>query len=251
MLRHFFGTNLREHGVDIDTAKELLGHTSRSTTEIYWHVKQDEKKRAIEAIDIKPTFLGRVSQSLFGQKHPAHRWREVTPRAIQITPMQHGLTDFHVGRKKELETLHDLSDKQVNTLIFGQQGIGKSHLLDNYNHDKIIRIDDLRQPRRVLGGMLLELFNGEKEEILKMLTRIGSEDEFINKVANRESIKRLTELAIDVTQPKEYTIVIDDLTDITKIGVRILEKLKTISISSPPPAKSKSIFVPASPTSND
>jgi hypothetical protein len=220
MLRHFFGTNLREHGVDIDTAKELLGHTSRNTTEIYWHVKQDEKKRAIEAIDIKPTFLARVNQSLFGQKHPAPR------PDIQVTPMQHGLTNFHVGRKKELETLHDLSDKQVNTLIFGQQGIGKSHLLDNYNHDKIIRIDDLRQPRRVLGGMLLELFNGEKEEILKMLTRIGSEDEFINKVANRESIKRLTELAIDVTKPKEYTIVIDDLTDITKIGVRILEKLK-------------------------
>ena len=223
MLRHFFGTNLKDHGVDIDTAKELLGHASRNTTEIYWHVKHEEKKRAIEAIDVKPTLLARVNHALFGRRR---RWREAAPRAIQITPMQHGLTKFHVGRQKELETLHDLSDKQVNTLILGPQGIGKSHLLDNYNHARVIRVDDLRQPRRVLAGMLLELFQGEKEEILKMLTRIGSEDEFVNKVANRESLKRLTDLAIDVTQPKEYTIVIDDLTDLTKMGVRILEKLK-------------------------
>lgn len=220
MLRHFFGTNLREHGVDIDTAKELLGHASRTTTEIYWHVKHDEKKRAIEAIDERPNLLMRINQSLFGRRRPAPR------PEVQITPMQHGLTDFHVGRQKELDTLYDLSNKQVNTLIIGPQGIGKSHLLDNYNHEKIIRVDDLRQPRRVMGGLLLELFYGEKEEILKMLTRIGCEDDFINKVANRESIKRLCELAIDVTQPKEYTIVIDDLTDITKMGVRILEKLK-------------------------
>ena len=42
----------------------------------------------------------------------------------------------------------------------------------------------------------------------------------------KESIKRLTELAIQITQKLEYTIIVDDATNITNTGVRILEKLK-------------------------
>ena len=48
----------------------------------------------------------------------------------------------------------------------------------------------------------------------------------LTKVVMKETIKRLTELAIQVTEKGEYTILIDDVTDITKSGVRMLEKLK-------------------------
>lgn len=151
-------------------------------------------------------------------------WFRQAP-SVAIMPMEMGLTHFHIGRKAEIEWLTELSQKQVNLLITGTMGIGKSHLLDNFNIGKIIRVDDFRYPKNVLGGILLELFNNDKDAILEKLVEV-KDYKALEKIATKESSKRLCRLAIEVTQPKEYTLIIDDLTDITKVGVRILEKLK-------------------------
>src|SRR5664280_1712345 len=50
MLRHTAATNWVRAGVDIDVIQALLGHASLASTTVYLHARDDDKRRAVEAV---------------------------------------------------------------------------------------------------------------------------------------------------------------------------------------------------------
>ena len=220
-LRHTYATRLAAEGVDMLRLSRLLGHKKSSTTEIYAHVPEIQLREAVQRIDRQSWW-----RRLYRRHFPAPR--------VHVLPTRRGeKTQFIIGRKAELAKLVELCDKKVNVLLTGPQGIGKSHLLENYNAGKMLRVDDMTRGKKVLAGLVLELFDQDKDAVIAAV--YSNQDRDGNALVNREDLgqivmkdseKRLHEVLVTITQPQEYTIIIDRGDYLTPTAIRILERLK-------------------------
>jgi len=211
MLRHTFASDLVQEGADIRTAQDLLGHASAKTTEIYLHVAEDRKRTAIQNLD-KRSVYKRIKDKWFPRKN------------VFILNNTGHFNKVHVGRQEELKVINELFHKKINLIITGPQGIGKSQILGMFGGDKVLRLDDFKGVKSTVANILLELYDGDKEKIIDLMTQEAD----INKVITKNSVPNLIKMIEKVTTKNEYTLLIDDLTHITAAGVNALEKLKNI-----------------------
>ncbi len=212
MLRNTFAHRIVQEN-KLSIAKELLGNPSIEVTEKHLQISIDQKETAIESIE-QDSLITRLYRKLFPLP------------TIDIIPTEIGITNFHIGRKMEMQKLHDFGKKKINLLITGEQGVGKTHLLDNYQDGNLIRIGDLSTTKRMIAGLLLHLFETDKEAIAKTIYEKQLNKNDMDTLVYRETIKRMTELLIQITEQYEYTLLIDDVTRIPPTGVLALEKLK-------------------------
>jgi hypothetical protein len=210
-LRHSFGAKQAAAGTSLETTARLLGHSGTDVTfQFYYHMPERVLRAAVERTE-PAGFWVTLRKRFFPKKF------------VHIQPMAEGLTRFHVGRKQELLRLADLSEKKVNVLLVGAQGVGKSHLLQNLKIEKVLRADEVANPKKFVGGMLLMLHEGDKDAVIDLVTKNAD----IKKYIQSETLGNLVECLISVTNAREYTLLIDDVSQLTPGGLKVMEKLRT------------------------
>lgn len=205
-LRHTFVTDLVDQGTPIHVVREMVGHSDIRVTQMYVHASEQRKREAAAKLEGKNMFT-RFKEKLFPQKQID----------VSMLPMSVG-AKVHIGRKKELLEVATLAEKKVNTLLIGDRGVGKSHILDNYQSDKVLRIDDFSEFKKTLANLLLHLSRGEKGEVMSLLN--------LNiEVITKASAKRIVEVLTQITEKHEFTIIVDDASRITPSVIAPLEML--------------------------
>ena len=72
-LRHTFASRLVRSGVDLITVKDLLGHYSVRTTERYTHSNQEQKRKAVELLNVQTS--GKKGQKVVNLSPICHTGR--------------------------------------------------------------------------------------------------------------------------------------------------------------------------------
>jgi hypothetical protein len=213
-LRHSFATHHLSAGTSLAEIKTMLGHDSFNTTLIYAEIPTEELRTRINAVTNNPQpWYQRLYYFLIPK-----------PKA-QLINIDFSQSYFTVGRNTELMNLNSNINKNINTLLIGKIGSGKSHLLKNLTIDKkVLRLDDTDNIKKSLAQILLFLFK-EKETVLAVLWKDFTTEE-VNKKIQRENVIHLCDTISASVKPYEYCIIIDDITNITPTAKKVIERLK-------------------------
>jgi len=213
-LRHTFATQHIANGTPLENIKELLGHEKFDTTLIYSHIPEELLRNNIakvESVDL--TIFDRIKEILF-------------PKINKLINISSPINMQLVGRTDVFNSITDLVSRNINTIIIGGIGTGKTSILENLKFDKkILKFDDTDNIKKSLIFMLLYLFKNDKEHIAKLM--FGDFDlDKIKVLLNRESIKNLCDEIKKLVSPGEYILLIDNVDRITPKAIKTLEELK-------------------------
>lgn len=214
-LRHSFATSHLANGTQLEDIKTMLGHSSYDTTLIYAKIPLERLTERVNAVTSNPPTIW---QRFF---------RKIVPqKSAKLININFTNNHFTIGRNKELALINDHLLKGINTIILGGIGVGKSHLIEQIETEKkILRFDDSESIKQSLVQLILYLFKGDKKAALELVWKDFSIDQVKNQI-QRENNIQLCNTIISIVKPKEYILLIDDITRITPSGRKVLERLK-------------------------
>jgi len=213
-LRHTFATHHLNEGTTLPEIKEMLGHINYNTTLIYASIPTDKLKERVNAVTSKPlNFYQKLARFFSPTKKQ------------KLINLDFSEQYFTIGRNKELQFLNNNIALNINTIVTGSIGTGKTHLLNNIQTDKkILRLDDTESIKKSLIQILLYLYQ-DKDHIRKLLWSDFNLKE-IEKKIQRENVIHLCDTIISSVKKQEYVLIIDDITRITNTGKKVIERLK-------------------------
>jgi hypothetical protein len=215
-LRHTFATHHLSNGTELHNIKEMLGHKKYDTTLIYAHTPIEILRKNVNTVTNKElSFFGRIKEFFFPKKKST------------LINISKDITNFIIGRNAEIHRIIELSNKNINTILLGGIGSGKTQLLNQINPEnkKVLRFDDFSDLKKTLTQCLLFLYKNDKEHVFQML--YGDYDlAKLDQKLQKDSVISLCQEIIKVTQKHEYLLIIENCDTITPKGIKALEVLK-------------------------
>ena len=198
MLRHTALTNLYRKTGDIRMAQSVANHAKLSTTAIYTHITPEEQREPLEQLDPRSRI--------------ARWWSRMKPKTIPFLskPGKPFYTGETIGREKELAQLRKNLRTGIHTVLVGELGSGKRHLLlsliDSPGLYRVENLSPVRESLVELCNLLVD--NGLLEELPK-----------------GRSTKPFLEALRSIQTEQRLTLVVDTITDANKSEIDALRKL--------------------------
>ena len=198
LLRHKFGTDVFRKTGDIYKTKEALRHSRLETTDRYTHTGIEDRRESLDLLDTR-----NWSQRLLSKLKPT------IPQFLVKKPPP-SFKGETVGRNAELARLSRNAKAGVHTVLCGQRGVGKSHLLNQLTDAEYYRLEDVRPPREKLISLGNQMV---RRGVLPSVPKGRGTSEVL------EAIKA------GVGRDRSV-LVVDSLSDVTRDGISLLQKLK-------------------------
>lgn len=214
-LRHSFATHHLAGGTKLEEIKTMLGHKKFDTTLIYAQVPTEKLQERVNEVSNKK------SKNYFSFLNFL-----VPKKRDSVINLDFTNQNFVIGRNQEIKNICNNIEKEINTIIVGDVGTGKSTLLNSIETNKIIlKLDDTESIKKSLVNILLFLFKDEKNAVLNLLHTKEDDTQIVKKI-QRENTNNLCQKIMDCTKAKEYILQVDDISKITPSAKKVIEKFK-------------------------
>ncbi len=198
LLRHSFLTAYYRMCGDLKKVQVAARHAKPTTTSIYVHIASQDLRQDLEKLDHRPWWV-----KWWGRLRPAAIPNVFKPKK---EPLVFGET---IGREKELVLLRANLRNRMNSILVGEHGSGRRHLLGQLSGERVYHLERLAPMRESLVGLCENL----------------KQDGHLSEMPKGRSATPFLRAMGQVGKAVDCTLVVGSLDGLTKQEARALEQI--------------------------